>query len=124
MTLKDAAVTIAIFLIFLNAVPNLLIASGFAEDAGFDPSISGDNNVGEAQDEMRNIEPSGGFAGTLFQLYTSVTGPVKVFLEIVAGGPLMLASIGVPSWILDFIFAPQYFVIGGAIIYSLSGRLL
>lgn len=124
MALKDVAVQAVIFLIFINAVPNLLIASGVAEDAGFDPSISGGDNVRDAQQEMRTIEPSGGFAGTLFQLYTSVTGPIKVFMEILVGGPLMLASIGVPVYILDFIFAPQYFVIGGTIIYALAGRIL
>lgn len=124
MALKDVAIFVVIFLLFLNAVPSLLLASGVAEDMGIDPSISGGDAIGEANSELRNIEPSGGFAGTLFQLYTSVTGPIKILLEVVVGGPLMFISLGVPGWLVDFVFAPQYVVVGGAIIYSLSGRRL
>ena len=122
--LKTAAINVAVLLMFINAGPNLLLASGVAEDMGIDPSVSGGEQIDRANEEMRSIEPTGGFASTLFQLYTSVTGPVKVLMEVVFGGWLILASVGVPSWLVTFIFAPQYLLIGGTVIYVLAGRRL
>lgn len=124
MGLKDAAVLIVVFLIFLNAVPSLLFASGFAADAGIDPSVSGDKNINQAQDAASKVEASGGFANTLFQLYNSVTGPFQTILGILFGAELMFISLGVPSWIVAFVFAPKWLLIFGAVVYSLAGRLL
>lgn len=122
--LKAVAINVTVLLMFVNGAPNLLIASGVAEDMGIDPSVSGDQAIGNANEELQDIEVSGGFASTLFALYASVTGPVKVLLEIIAGGPIILASVGVPGWLLDFVFLPQYLIIGGTIIYVLAGRRL
>lgn len=122
--LKAVAINVTVLLMFVNGAPNLLIASGVAEDMGIDPSVSGDQPIGNANEELQDIEVSGGFASTLFALYASVTGPVKVLLEVIAGGPIILASVGVPGWLLDFVFLPQYLIIGGTIIYVLAGRRL
>lgn len=122
--LKTVAINTTILLMFLNAGPALLSASGVAEDLGINPSISGDQTVEEANEDIRSVEPTGGFAGTLFQLYNSVTQPVKTVLNIVTAGPTMLISVGVPAWLVGFIFVPQYMIVGGTIIYVLAGRLL
>lgn len=124
VALKTAAVNVAILLMFVNASAGVVVASGTAADLGVTPSVGGDNAVQDANDAAKNIEISGGFASTLYVLYTSVTGPVRMIVGLVFGGPIMLASIGVPGWLLDFIFAPQYIVVGGAIIYTLTQRRL
>lgn len=122
--LKAIAVGMAVFLMFFNAAPALMIQSGVAEDWGVQPDIGGDEYVDDANDELSNVEPRGGAASTLFQLYDSAAGTVEALFTIIIGGPLMLASIGIPAWIIGFVFVPQYIVVGSAMIYVLAGRLL
>jgi hypothetical protein len=122
--LKAMAINLAIILLFMNAAPNLMVASGVTDDWGVTPAVGGDAQVGQANSAMQNIEPTGGFASTLFQLYSSVTGPVRAVMGLVVGGPIILASIGIPSWVITFVFAPQYLIVGGTIIYVLAGRRL
>lgn len=124
MALKDKAVLIVVFLVFLHAVPSLLFASGVAADWGIDPSVSGGNKIDDAQGAAEDVEVSGGFAQTLFALYTSVTGPVQTIMGIVFGAELMLISLGTPGWMVAFVFAPKWFIVFGTIIYTLAGRLL
>jgi len=122
MGLKDKAIAIVVFLVFLNAVTNLVFASGMAADQGINPSISGGQNVDNANQAMSEITVSGGFAYTLFALYTSVTGPIRTVMGLLFGGEIMFISLGVPGWLVAFLFAPKYFVFGGTIIYALAGR--
>lgn len=124
MALKDKAITIVVFMIFLNAVPGVLMASGVAQDMGIDPAISGGENIQNANQAMKGVQVSGGFASTLFALYTSVTGPIKTLLSVLMGGEIMFLTLGVPSWLVTFLFAPKYIIFGGALIYVLAGRML
>jgi len=124
MALKDVAVFIAIFMLFFNAVPSLMVGSGLNEDLGFTPSIAGSDTANNATSEMENIRPSGGFAGTLFQLYNSVTGPIEAVMGLLFGAELMLMSAGVPTWLVTFIITPKAILGGAAIIYVLSGRAI
>jgi len=122
--LKDIAVNTAVFLMFINGAAGMLVASGTATDMGVQPSVSGDQSVSDANDAMEDIKVGGGFASTLYGLYNSLTGPVKAFVGIIFGGPIILASVGVPTWLLDFMFIPQYLVVGGTVIYALTQRAL
>lgn len=122
--LKTIAINVTVLLMFLNAAPGVLVASGTAADLGITPSVGGDQAINDANENIRNVEASGGFGDTLFGLYTTVTGPIRAVLGIVAGGPIMLISAGVPGFIVDFIFVPQYLIVGATIIYVLAGRLL
>lgn len=122
--LKAVAINVTVLLMFLNAGPNMLVASGVAEDMGIAPTVSGDQPIEDANTAMQNVEVSGGFASTLFALYTSVTGPVRAVMGILFGGPIMLISAGVPGWLVSFMFAPQYLIVGATIIFVLSGRRL
>lgn len=122
--LKTVAVGATLFLILFNAGPAALMASGVAADWGIEPAVSGDETIDQANEDLRNIEASGGFGDTLFGLYTTVTEPVRGLLNIVLAGPTMLQSVGVPTWLTAFMFAPAYMIVGGAIVYVLAGRLL
>jgi hypothetical protein len=122
--LKTVAVNVAVLLLFLNGSGGVLVASGTAGDLGVTPSVSGDQAVSDANQAAQDIKVSGGFASTLFALYNSVTGPARQIVGLVFGGPIILASIGIPGWLLDFIFLPQYFVVGGTVLYTLAGRRL
>lgn len=122
--LKSIAVTMALLLMFMNAAPGLLIASGVADDWGVNPQVGGDDRVEAANENMSDVRPTGGFASTLFQLYNSAAGTVEALFSIIIGGPLMLLNIGIPSWAVAFVFVPQYVIVGGAMIYVLAGRML
>lgn len=124
MALKDKAITIVVFMIFLNAAPGVMMASGVAEDMGIDPSVSGGDNINAANDDMEDVRVSGGLAQTLFTLYTSVTGPVGTLLGVLIGAELMFMSLGVPEWLVTFLFAPKWIIFGGTLIYVLAGRRL
>lgn len=124
VALKDIAINVAVFLMFINGAAGVLTASGTAADLGVTPAVGGDTEVQQANDAMSSIEAGGGFGQTLYGLYNSVTGPTKAAVGLVFGGPIILASIGIPSWLLNFVFLPQYFVVGGTIIYVLTQRAL
>jgi len=124
MQLKAIAITTVILLMFMNATPALLVQSGVAEDMGIEPTVGGGDTIDEANEDMSAIEPSGGLAPTLFQLYTSVTSPVRSVMSIAFAGPSMLMNLGVPSWLVGFMFAPLYLITGGTLIYVLTGRRL
>ena len=122
--LKDITINTAVFLMFVNGAAGLMVASGTAEDLAVNPSVSGSEDIQDANNAMSDIEVSGGFASTLYALYTSVTGHVKAVVGLLFGGPIILASVGVPGWLLDFTFIPQYLVVGGTVIYALTQRAL
>lgn len=122
--LKDIAINTTVFLMFVNAAAGVTVASGTAADLGVTPAVGGDQSIDDANTAMQNIEVTGGFASTLYALYTSVTGPVRAVVGLIGGGPIILASVGIPGWLLDFVFVPQYLVVGGAIIYTLTQRAL
>lgn len=122
--LKSIAINTAVFLMFVNGAAGLMVASGTAADMGVTPAVSGDQSVAEANNAVDNIDVTGGFAQTLYTLYVSVTGPVQAFVGLVFGGPIILASVGVPGWLLEFLFLPQYIVVSGTVIYVLTQRAL
>lgn len=124
MALKDKAIALVVFMMFLNGAPNVLIASGVAEDMGVSPAISGGENINNANEELRDIKTEGGFGSTLFSLYTSLAGPFRTLLEVAFGAELMFISLGMPSWLVNFMLIPKAVIIGGAMIYALAGRRL
>jgi len=124
VTLKTVAINTVIILMLLNATPALLAGSGVAADFGVEPSIGGDERIDMANQNMSEVEPSGGIGDTLFQLFQSVTDPVEAVMNILFAGPSMFNNLGVPSWLTAFIFAPLYLITGGTIIYVLAGRRL
>jgi len=124
MAVKDKAIAFTVFLMFLQAVPGLMVASGIAADMGVDPSISGGENINDANQQLSDIKPEGGFGSTLFSLYTSLSGPFKTLMEVAFGAELMFISLGMPGWLVNFMMVPKAVVVGGGMIYMLAGRRL
>jgi len=124
MALKDKAVLVIVFMVFINGVPALLFASGVAADAGIDPAVSGGENIDSANNAAQQVDVSGGFGKTLFALYTSLAGPFQTILGVLFGAELMLISLGAPAWVVNFLFLPKFLIGFGAIAYVLAGRLI
>lgn len=122
--LKTIAINLTVLLLFLNATPGLLMASGTAADMGITPDVGGDEAADQVDQNASDVEASGGFGQTLFSLYTSVAGVVSGIVNFVTAGPTMLTNAGLPGWLVGFIFVPQYVIVGATIIYVLAGRSL
>jgi len=124
MQLKAVAISVVILLMFMNATPALMVQSGVAEDMGIQPSVGGDTRIDQANENISDVSASGGLAPTLFQLFKSVTDPVQAVVNVVFAGPSMLMALGLPAWLVTFMFAPMYLITGGTIVYVLAGRVL
>jgi len=124
MEFKSIAMTAVVLLFFLNGTPLLLAQSGVAEDMGIDMSVGGDVKIADANENMSNVQPSGGLAPTLYQLYTSVATTAKTAVDVLTAGKSMFVNLGMPEWLVNFIFMPLYLIIGGTMIYLVAGRRL
>lgn len=113
---------ILVFMIFLNASSTVVQASGLAEDMGISPKPSDTGALEDAQRQSQSVNASSGVGSTLFGLYTEGGMLVQGFVGVLAGGPIMLAGLGIPLWVLTFIFAPAYVISAVDIYYALSGR--
>lgn len=122
--LKTIAINLTVLLLFLNATPGLLMASGTAADIGISPDVGGDESAKQVDESASQVEATGGFGQTLFGLYTTVASAVSGIVNFVTAGPTMLTNAGLPGWLVGFIFVPQYIIVGATIIYVLAGRSL
>ena len=113
---------IAIVLVFLNSAAELMRTTGIAEAMGANPEPGAAAEMRAALDALRNIQPSGGFDQTLFQLFISVTGSFRAVFKFVLAGPSMLINIGIPEPLVFFLFAPAALIIGRDIAFLLTGR--
>lgn len=118
------SVNIAVALILINGAAGFFIGSGIAADWGIQPSVGGDDSIGEAESTAKNIEASSGTGSTLLGLYQAVTSSFSSLIQIVFAGPTMLNNLGVPAFITAFIFGPLYLIVGADLIYVISGRVL
>ncbi len=117
-----ASMEIVLALICLNAAAGLLTASGVAAALDMQPNVGGNEAIDNANQAADNVQAGGGLGDTLFALYGSVTGTLKTIFEVLFYGPIMLTNLGLPSWVVTFLFAPATVVAGADIIYSLTGR--
>lgn len=113
---------LVVFLFFLNAAAGLLVASGWAGDAGIQPQPGGDTAIEQANSSAAAVQASGGLGQTLYGLFISVSGTFRSIIGAVTAGPVMLANLGVPGWLVGFVFAPMYLFIGIDMMFMLTGR--
>lgn len=113
---------VVIFLLFLNAGAVAIGQAGVAADMGISPVVGGDDAINQANQSASDISAGGGFAGTLFGLFTSAAGTMIDVFAVAFAGPTMLSNLGVPGWMVGFVFTPLYLLVGIDVIYVLTGR--
>jgi hypothetical protein len=116
---------IVMFLVLMNATALFLTASGVGADLGIAPQTGGGQGVESVNSALNpdNVNPGGGAGGTLFGLFTSAATIFKdVAVMATVGGPLMLANLGVPAFVVTFVFAPMYLIVGADALYLYTGR--
>lgn len=117
-------IKITVFLLILNSFAGLLQTAGWCADAGICPDPGGDDVVDAANasaTELKTTQSSQ--SDTLFTaLSTSASQVIEVVKLIVAGGPLMLINMGVPSALVTFLFSPAYILIMADAAHWVTGR--
>jgi len=111
-----------IFLIFLNAAAGVFVASGVAADWGVSPTPGGDDALNDAKDSASSIQGDGGFAQTLFGAFAGAANAFETIFGVVFAGPLMISNLGVPAWLVGFVFAPTYLIVPIDLVYLLTQR--
>lgn len=113
---------IILFLIMLSASANVLVSSGVAGDMGIAPDPGGEEEVDSTINQTNEVQASNGLGSTLFGMYSSIAGIFEGMVSLVFAGPIMLYNIGIPRWILDFVFSGAAIITAADIIYLLTGR--
>jgi hypothetical protein len=118
------SISILVFLIFLNSTATLLGAAGVTDALGVEPAIQDDGALDRAEQSAERIEPAqdqsslGSFVG----ITTGVINQLEAVITAPVAAPLMLTSLGVPSIITGFVFAPMYLLVTVDLIYYITGR--
>lgn len=117
---------IVVFLIMLNASAGLFNATGFAQEAGVQVTIGGDETISDAEEEARTVSTS---RSALDQFVGAIIGTAKSLLEvlkILAIGPLMISNLasGIHEVgiIVGWLSAPLYFVVAFDLYEFLTGN--
>jgi hypothetical protein len=113
---------VVVFLLFLNAAAGAFVASGAAGDWGISPTPGGDEVIEQANESATSIQGDGGFAQTLFGAFAGAANAFESIFAVVFAGPLMLSNLGVPGWLVGFVFAPAYLLVGIDLVYILTQR--
>jgi hypothetical protein len=117
---------IVVFLIMLNASAGLFNATAFAQQAGVQVTIGGDQTINDAEEEARQVSTS---RSAVDQFVGAIIGAAKSLLEvlkIIAIGPIMLsnlaAGVAEAGIIIGWLTAPLYFVVAFDLYEFLTGN--
>lgn len=117
-----ASTQIVIFLVLMTAASNAIMASGVGAALGVAPTTGAQSEIDQVQSDADEIEPAQGSSDTLFSLYNSVTGVFASIYGVIFAAPLMLVNVGMPTWLVTFIFAPAVVIVAADVAHLLTGR--
>lgn len=115
------SVKYVVFLLYLDAAALLFEASGAAEDMGIEPALGAGNHLSNAMSSVDSLSSQGG-GETLFAVYSAMAETAQGVFKGVFAGPIMLDNLGVPTFLVTFIFVPATLISGLDILYVWSGR--
>lgn len=117
-----ASIQIVIFLVFLNAAAGAVTASGLGSALDINPEIGADEEIDRVESDMQEVDTAQGIRDTLFAMFSTTTTTAVSAFTILLYGPVMLANLGIPGWLLTFLFAPAFVIVGIDTIHFLTGR--
>jgi len=115
---------IVIFFIFFSAAASLLEVSGLTAAMGVEAPVGMTTALNEATGAMNSISASEGIGDTLFGSFVAAARSMEALGRGVFAGPILLTSVGIPSPIVVFLFAPATIIVGLDIYHALTGRNL
>lgn len=113
---------IVVFFIYFTAAANVLETVGLTGAMGITTGVTASERLADAQTAAAQVTAGGGFADSLFGIYTAVTSTMRAVVAGVSAGPRLLMAAGIPEWAVVFLFAPAAVIVGLDIVYYLSGR--
>jgi|APHM01.1.fsa_nt_gi hypothetical protein len=115
---------ILIILVALNASAVLVGSIGLGAEAGYNPTVGGDDRIEEANQSASNVEGSGGVIDSFVGAVLNAASQLVTIFSVVVAGPQMLLNLGVPGPIVALVAAPLYIVVGIDLLEVISGRQL
>lgn len=113
---------IVLFFVFLNGSAVMLGASGTADYLGINPQPGQDDAVQDARQISEGYDTGGGGGSTLFGFYNTLASPLESVFNTIFPGAAMMKNVGVPYWMVNFVFAGLALVPGYDLaIYLRSG---
>jgi len=115
---------ILIILVALNASAVLVGAIGLGADAGYEPTVGGNEQIEQANETAGDVEGSAGVIDSFVGAVLGAVGQLISIFDVVVAGPAMLANLGVPAPLVALVSAPLYIVVGIDLLEVISGRNL
>lgn len=110
-----------IMLLMINAGTVAMTESGLSSAVGADLRTDAGESFAAAADGFDSLRLTGGLAD-LFGAITAGTQALAGLFQTLYAGPEMLIQLGLPGWVVAFLFAPLAALIGRDIIYFATSR--
>lgn len=115
---------VAMFLIWANLVSGAFATAGVCDSWGGCADMGSDRLADQASEDaetVRATQESG--SQTMFSLFTSLLSSLLSAAKMATiGGPLMFLNLGLPQWLVGFIFGPMYVIVAADVVTMLGGR--
>lgn len=111
-------------MMFLNSAAIMFESTELTDAMGVEVSLGSTQRLNAAAASAGKIQPSSGLGDTLFAMYGTVTNGVLGIIHGIWAGPEMLVNLGVPSFVVAFLFAPAAVIVAVDIAYMITGRSL
>lgn len=113
--------TITIFVVLSNAAAGFLIAAGAPQVYGIEPEPGVDQEVERANESASSIEDNLGIVESLVGLTITVVNTITDIFSALFAAPTLLLNLGVPRFIVTFVFAPLYIAAGIDVLGIIKG---
>lgn len=117
-----ASMQIVIFLLLMTAASNAIVVSGVGDALGIAPTTGEQAAVTDAQAQADSFSPTQGSSETLFGLFTAGGSVFSSIFQVALAAPLMFINLGVPTWLVTFIFAPMTVIVFADLFGIIAGR--
>jgi hypothetical protein len=117
-----ASMQIVIFLLLMTAASNAIVVSGVGDALGVAPTTGEPAAVQSAQSDAESFSPTQGSSETLFGLFTSGGSVFASIFQVALAAPLMFVNLGVPTWLVSFVFAPMAIIVFADLFGIIAGR--
>lgn len=115
------SIWIVLFLVAFNGGHVMLDASGTYDYLGVSADPGTPSEVTQAANQVDNYDTGTGGGSTLFGLYNTLADPLEAVFNAILPGAAMLKNVGVPTYLVNFTFAPLALIPGIDLIKFLRG---
>lgn len=100
--------TLTILIIMANAATGFLVAAGVVDVYGIEPESGVDQEVNETNENAKEIEDDQSVIESVVGTAITAVNSLQNLLAVPFAAPILALNLGVPSFIVSFVFAPLY----------------